>query len=121
MRLLKLVYWAIITLFVSRICGISYILFTRIYQCQEKPYGNCWTMLHGNVLRHPRGYLWLGIAASGLHSRTDLYISSSYIDYCKCTHYLLYTLFIVNPCRAHTGAILFNTFCGSHVPEDYTM
>lgn len=55
----------------------SLVLFTRIYQCQGKPYGNCWMMLRVNVLRHPRGHLWRGIAASGpLHPQTDLYIFS---------------------------------------------
>ena len=59
----------------------------------RETYGNYWMMLRVNVLRHPRGHLWRGIAASGpLHPQTDLYI----VDYCKCTHiFVIIYLYVI--------------------------
>ena len=97
---LKLVHWAIITLSVLRTYGTAYILFTRMYQCQRKPYSKCWMMVHGKVSWPSKGYLWLRIAASGPHPQTDLYIyfliavnANIYYTYI-CISFFLFHVFI---------------------------
>ena len=113
---LKLVYWAIITLSVSRTYGTSYILFTRMYQCQGKPYGKCWMMLHGNVSWPPREYLSFRIAVSGPHPWTDLYtyfsLPESVIPIIVMSGFRKCSIYPLNP-----GEISDRQLTSSHKPK----